>query len=96
MANQYVNKVQKSTGETLIDLTGDNVTAADVLQGVIFHLPSGEPSVGTGSGGIDGDDLAYGGTNATPIVGVGQAGYAVIEMDGAAIVGRGEVGFTVL
>lgn len=34
-------------GNTLIDLTGDSVTAADVLSGVSFHLPSGETSTGT-------------------------------------------------
>ena len=40
-----INKVIYG-GNTLIDLTGDTVTAADVLSGVSFHLPSGE----TGSG----------------------------------------------
>lgn len=34
-------------GETLIDLTEDDVTASDVAQGVKFHLPSGEQGVGT-------------------------------------------------
>lgn len=32
---------------TLIDLTGDDVTASDVLSGKIFHLPSGVISTGT-------------------------------------------------
>lgn len=32
---------------TLIDLTGDDVTASDVLSGKIFHLPSGSTSTGT-------------------------------------------------
>ena len=32
---------------TLIDLTGDGVTAADVKSGVAFHLPDG--TQGTGS-----------------------------------------------
>lgn len=32
---------------TLIDLTGDDVTASDVLSGKIFHLPSGATSTGT-------------------------------------------------
>lgn len=40
-------------GDTLIDLTGDTVTAADVLTGVTFHLPSGES--GTGSCAYDSD-----------------------------------------
>jgi hypothetical protein len=33
--------------QTLIDLTGDDVTASDVLDGKIFHLPSGATSTGT-------------------------------------------------
>lgn len=46
MANEYVNKVIFG-GETLIDISVDDVTAADVLYGVKFHLPSGAPSTGT-------------------------------------------------
>lgn len=34
-------------GEVLIDLTGDTVTESDVLNGVTFHLPSGETGTGT-------------------------------------------------
>ena len=42
MANQYKNKVIYN-GNTLIDLTGDDVTAVQVLTSVTaFHLPSGE------------------------------------------------------
>lgn len=44
--NQYVNKVIYG-GDTLIDLTGDDVTLADVLSGKKFHLPSGANGVGT-------------------------------------------------
>lgn len=44
--NQYVNKVIYG-GDTLIDLTPDQVTRADVLEGVTFHLPSGEATTGT-------------------------------------------------
>lgn len=40
-------------GETLIDLTGDNITESDVLEGKTFHLPSGE--VGTGNCTYDSD-----------------------------------------
>ncbi len=47
MANEYINKVVLSSGETLIDLTGDDVTAESVLKGKIFHLPSGASSTGT-------------------------------------------------
>ena len=48
--NQHVNKVQYG-GNTLIDLTGDDVQRSDVRAGVVFHLPSGEQTTGTGSGG---------------------------------------------
>ena len=44
--NQYVNKVIYG-GDTLIDLTVDDVAASDVLSGKKFHLPSGEPKTGT-------------------------------------------------
>lgn len=46
MANQYVNKVVYG-GNTLIDLTSDDVTASDVLRGKKFHLPSGADGTGT-------------------------------------------------
>lgn len=36
--------------QTLIDLTGDTVTVNDVMEGVIFHLPSGVQAVGTATG----------------------------------------------
>lgn len=44
--NQYVNKVIYG-GNTLIDLTTDDVTRASVLAGIKFHLPSGESTTGT-------------------------------------------------
>ena len=44
--NQYVNKVIYG-GDTLIDLTGDDVAASDVLSGKKFHLPGGAPGTGT-------------------------------------------------
>lgn len=52
MANQYVNKVIYG-GDVLIDLTGDDVTAAQVLSGAKFHLPSG--AQGTGACTYDAD-----------------------------------------
>lgn len=45
--NQYVNKVALSDGTTLIDLTSDTVTAADVAEGVTAHDMTGAPIVGT-------------------------------------------------
>lgn len=50
--NLYINKVVYG-GNTLIDLTGDDVTASDVLSGKKFHLPSG--AQGTGSCTYDAD-----------------------------------------
>ena len=50
MPNQYKNKVIYNN-QTLIDLTSDTATAADVAQGKTFHLASGEPATGTASGG---------------------------------------------
>ena len=51
-SNPYINKVVYGN-DTLIDLTGDDVTAADVLSGKKFHLPSG--AQGTGSCTYDAD-----------------------------------------
>lgn len=47
MANEYVSKVVLSNGTTLIDLTADTVTAADVLSGVTTHGKDGAPITGT-------------------------------------------------
>lgn len=55
MANQYVNKVIYG-GQTLIDLTGDTVTANDVLKNVTFHLPSGASGVGACEYDVDSSD----------------------------------------
>lgn len=50
--NLHVNKVIYG-GNTLIDLTSDDVTVSDVLSGKIFHLPDG--STGTGTCTYDAD-----------------------------------------
>lgn len=47
MANEYTSKVVLSNGTTLIDLTGDTVTAPDVLSGVTTHGKDGAPITGT-------------------------------------------------
>lgn len=52
MANQYVNKVIYG-GNTLIDLTGDTVTADKILSGYKAHDKSGAPI--TGSCAFDSD-----------------------------------------
>lgn len=46
MANQYVNKVIYG-GTTLIDISEDTVTAADVINSKYFHLKSGQRVQGT-------------------------------------------------
>ena len=46
MANERVNKVIFG-GNILIDLTGDTITAADVINGKIFHLANGTTTSGT-------------------------------------------------
>ena len=55
MPNQYVNKVIYG-GNTLIDLTNDDVTASDVASGKKFHLPSGEASTGINTYDADTSD----------------------------------------
>ena len=44
--NEYINKVVYG-GNTIIDLTGDTVTPADVQTGKIFHLKDGSTTTGT-------------------------------------------------
>ena len=51
MPNQYVNKVVKSDGTTLIDLTSDTVTSSDhIMSGYVGHLANGSQVTGTGQG----------------------------------------------
>lgn len=54
-SNQYINKVVYG-GNTLIDLTQDDVTRASVLSGIKFHLPSGEATTGTSTYDADTSD----------------------------------------
>ena len=44
--NTYINKVIFG-GDTLIDLSSDDVARASVLNGKYFHLPTGERTTGT-------------------------------------------------
>lgn len=55
MPNQYVNKVVYG-GETLIDLTADTITAADLASGVTAHDKSGAPITGTSTFDADTGD----------------------------------------
>lgn len=76
MSNPYVNKVQLADGTTILDISSDTVTAADVSVGVTFHLKSGASGTGTLA---NGNNLEYGLTDGTlPIVGVALVGSAEI------------------
>ena len=55
-SNQNCNKIIYA-GRTLVDLTGDTITAADVRAGVIFHLPNGSVATGTMN---EGERVYYG------------------------------------
>ena len=55
MPNTYKNKVIYG-GQTLIDLTNDDVTRADVAAGKQFHLPTGEITTGTNTYDADTSD----------------------------------------
>ena len=55
MANLYKNKVIYG-GDTLVDLTNDDVTRADVASGKYFHLPTGERITGTNTYDADTSD----------------------------------------
>lgn len=55
MPNTYKNKVIYG-GQTLIDLTGDDVSQADVAYGKQFHLPTGEIVTGTSTKDADTSD----------------------------------------
>ena len=51
MANTYVNKVVKSNGEVLIDISDSTAIASDVTQGKTIYLSTGEKVTGTNTGG---------------------------------------------
>ena len=91
--NPYVNKVQLADGATLIDISADTVTAADVRVGVTFHLGNGASGTGTLA---DGNNLEYGLTDGTlPLAGVAKVGSAVI-FETPPIIGTAQAGYTVI
>lgn len=75
MANPYKNKITYN-GTILIDLTGLTVTPEVLSEGYTAVDASGAPITGTMSGGVDGDELAYGGSGA--LVGSALVGVAVV------------------
>ena len=56
MANQYVSKVVLANGTVLMDLTGDTITAADLLSGVTAHDKSGAAITGACAYDVDSSD----------------------------------------
>lgn len=54
-----INKIIYGSN-TLIDLTDTTAEASDVLAGKYFYGKDGVKTLGTGTGGIDGDNLEYG------------------------------------
>lgn len=56
MANEYVNKVVLSSGETLIDVSVDTATVNDVASGKYFHLATGQRVQGANTFDADTSD----------------------------------------
>lgn len=85
-----INKVVYNGG-TLIDLTGDTVTADKLMQGYTAHDRSGAVINGTIG---DGNNLEYGLTDGTsPLVGVAKIGEAVL-FETSPQIGTAQAGFT--
>ena len=79
--------------ETLIDLTGDTVTASDVASGVTFHLPNGAQATGTFSPSVttatatlesSGSELVFSGLSHEP-------SWFVVLFEGSAVKGSNPV-----
>lgn len=60
MADKYNSKVVLGSGEVLIDLTGDDITAADLAKGKKAHDKIGAPIVGTSTKDADTSDATAG------------------------------------
>ena len=69
-----INKIRYGN-TVLIDLTDTTAEATDVLAGKYFYDIHGVRTLGTGTGGIDGDNLGYG----LSIVGSAIVGSSVIS-----------------
>lgn len=77
-----INKIVYD-GTTLIDLTGDTATAADVAQGKTFHLNSGVQAVGTNTGGGSAQHIYCG--QSAPLSSIGDNGdlYMLLSSGGS-------------
>lgn len=62
-------------GATFTDVTDTTAEASDVLAGKYFYGKDGVKTLGTGTGGIDGDNLEYG----LSLVGSAIVGSSVIS-----------------
>lgn len=60
MAEKYNSKVVLASGEVLMDLTGDDVTAADLAKGKKAHDKTGAQIVGTSTKDADTSDATAG------------------------------------
>lgn len=60
MADKYNSKVVLASGEVLMDLTGDDITAADLAKGKKAHDKTGAPIVGTSTKDADTSDATAG------------------------------------
>ena len=60
MAEKYNSKVVLASGEVLMDLTGDDITAADLAKGKKAHDKTGAPIVGTSTKDADTSDANAG------------------------------------
>lgn len=56
MADKYNSKIVLSSGEVLIDLTGDTVTPETLAKGATAHDKSGAPVTGTSTKDVDSTD----------------------------------------
>ena len=88
-------EVPKSGGgmASFTDVTDTTAIASDVLSGKYFYTAAGEKTLGTGTGGIDGDNLGYG-VSANNIVGLAIVGTAALGSE--SMVGTGTVGSAIV
>lgn len=74
MPNQYKNKVVYFN-EVLIDISDTTAVADDVVAGKYVYLATGQKAVGTI---IDGDEIGYGSSQASSLVGTATVGTAQV------------------
>lgn len=89
-SNPYVNKVVYG-GSTLIDLTGDTITAADVINSKTFHLKSGAAATGTCTYNADTSDAT---ANASEIL-YGETAYVAGSKVTGTMPNKGGTGVTI-